>query len=90
VQCSVEGIDTPEWQLLVNDQLHRFHEQNYPLVRSLEQWHPREDDVIAQVAEEMRLPIHVVDQLYAQLLDSMRVSEPINENSPWHVMDDME
>jgi hypothetical protein len=38
----------------------------------------------------MQLPVHVADQLYAQLLDSIRVSEPMDENSPWHIRDDME
>ncbi len=69
VQGSVEGIISPEWEVLEGDQLRDFLAGKRPLVREREHWHPRQDDPVAQVAAAMGLPVHVADQLYAHLLE---------------------
>ena len=88
VQGSVEGIISPEWETLEGDPLRDFLAGKQPLVREREHWHPRQDDPVAQVAAVMGLPVHVADQLYAQLLDSLHLSDPLDENNPWQSLDD--
>jgi hypothetical protein len=36
----------------------------------------------------MNIPLHVADQLYAQMLDMLKISEPLDENSPWGTLND--
>ena len=76
--------------MLEGDHLRDFLAGKRPLVRAREHWHPREDGPAAQVAAVMGLPLHVADQLYAHLLDSMNLSEPLDEDSPWRTMDDLD
>lgn len=51
-------------------------------------WHPRQEDVVARVAEAMKLPLHVADQLYAQMLESLEISEPLDKDNPWCMLND--
>ena len=90
IQGSIEGIVAPTWDILEGDVLRRFLTGTQPLARSARRWHPRQEDAVARVAEAMKLPLHVVDQLYARMLDSMRIVEPLEENSPWRAFDDAE
>ena len=52
------------------------------------EWHPRQDDIVADVTAEMGLPLHVADQIHAQLLESMKLSEPFDKHSPWDIIND--
>jgi hypothetical protein len=88
VQGSIEGVISPEWEVLEGDQLRAFLAGKRPLVREQEHWHPRQDDPVAQVAAAMGLPLHIADQLYAHLLDSLNLSDPLDEDSPWQTMND--
>jgi hypothetical protein len=88
VQGSVEGIISPGWEVLEGDQLRAFLAEKRPLVRAREHWHPRQDDPVAQVAATMGLPLHVADQLYAHLLESMNLTDPPDQDSPWCAMND--
>ena len=88
VQGSVEGILAPEWEVLEGAALRRFLDGTQPLVRPAEHWHPRQEDSVAQVAEAMDIPLHIADQLYAQMLETMKLSEPLDENSPWRTLND--
>ncbi|MEO8391736.1 MAG: hypothetical protein ABI700_01970 [Chloroflexota bacterium] len=90
VQGSDEHILAPEWDILEGTALRHFLDGKQPLVRTPEHWHPRQEDSLAQVAEAMELPLHVADQLYAQMLDSMKLSEPLDEYSPWRAFNDAE
>lgn len=90
VQCSVEHILAPAWEVLEGAVLRRFLNGTQPLVRPAERWHPRQEDAVAKVAETMELPLHLVDQLYAQLLEAMEISEPLDEDSPWRTLNDAE
>ena len=90
VQASIEGIIAPVWDTLEGASLRRFMNGNQPLVRTLPRWHPRQDDAVAQVAEAMGLPLHIADQLYAQLLESMKIVEPLENDSPWQEFDNAE
>ena len=88
VQDSVEGIISPEWGVLEGDPLRAFLAGKRPLVGTHEHWHPRQDDPVAQVAATLGLPIHVADQLYAHLLNSLSLSDPLDEDSPWRAIND--
>lgn len=57
--------------------LRKFLDGEQPLVRAPEHWHPHEEDAVAQIAEAMGLPLHVV---YARLLESMKIFEPLEED----------
>lgn len=83
VQCSVEGIIAPEWEVLEAAALRRFLDGTQALVRSAKYWHPRQGDSVAQVAEIMNIPLHIADQLYAQMLEAMEMSEPLDKDNPW-------
>ncbi len=88
VQGSDEGIIAPEWDTLESVALRRFLDGAQPLVHPAERWHPRQEDSVAQIAEAMGLPAHIADQLYAQMLETMKISEPLDENSPWQTLND--
>lgn len=90
VQGSDEGVIAPEWDILEGASLHKFLDGEQALVRAAEHWHPRQEDAIAKVAEVMELPLHVADQLYAQMLESMEIAEPFDEDSPWRALNDAE
>ena len=90
VQSSDEQIIAPEWDMLEGTALRAFLEGKQPLVRALEHWHPRQEDAVAQVAESMGLPLHIADQLYAQMLESMKIYEPLNNDSSWRTLNDAE
>ncbi len=90
VQSSIEEVIAPDWDILKGTSLRAFLAGKQPLVRALERWHPRQEDSVAQVAEAMELPLHIADQLYAQLLESMKISEPMDEDSPWREFNDAE
>ncbi len=89
VQGSDEQIHTPEWDILENAILRSFLNGKEPLVRAQEHWHPRQEDAIAQVAAAMGLPVHIADQLYARMLESMKLSEPLDKDSPWQEINDL-
>ncbi len=88
VQSSVEGIIAPEWEVLEGAALRRFLAGTQPLLRPAERWHPRQEDLVARVAGAMNLPLHVADQVYAQMLETMEISEPLDEDSPWQTLND--
>ena len=90
VQSSDEQTIAPEWDMLEGTALRAFLDGKRPLVRALEHWHPRQEDAVAQVAESMELPLHIADQLYAQMLESMKISEPLDKDSPWRTLNDRE
>ena len=83
-----EGTIATEWDTLEGVALRRFLDGTQPLVHPAERWHPRQEDSVAQVAEAMGLPMHIADQLYAQMLETMKISEPLDENSPWQTLND--
>jgi hypothetical protein len=90
VPGSDEQIIAPKWETLEGTTLCRFLDGKQPLMRAVERWHPRQEDAVAQVAEAMELPLHIADQLYAQMLESMNISEPLVEDSPWRTRNDAE
>jgi hypothetical protein len=90
VQCSVEGIIAPEWEVLEGAALHRYLDGTQALVRSAEHWHPRQADSVAHVAETTNIALHIADQLYAQMLDTLKISEPLDNNSPWDTLNDVD
>ena len=79
-------VISPEWETLQGDDLRAFLSGKRPLVRAREQWHPLQDDPVAHIAEAMCLPLHIADQLYAHMLESMGKSEPLDEDSPWRTL----
>lgn len=88
VQSSNEQTIEPEWDILEGTVLRAFLDGKQPLVRAFEHWHPRQEDAVAHVAEVMELPLHIADQLYAQMLESMKISEPLDKDSPWRTLND--
>ena|GEM_PF-4381198 len=90
VQCSVEELIALEWEVLEGAALHRFLDGTQALVRSAEHWHPRQEDSVAQVAETMNIPLYIADQLYAQMLDMLKISEPLDNDSPWQTLNDVD
>lgn len=76
VQSSGEHKIGPEWNMLEGSCVRAFLNGRQSLVRTLEHWHPRQEDTIAQVAEALGLPLHTADQLYIRMLESMKISEP--------------
>ena len=88
VQGSVEGVIAPKWHRLEGAALRRFLGGTQPLVYPAEHWHPRQEDAVIQVADAMGLPVHIADQLYAQLLGAMNISDPLDKDSPWQVFND--
>lgn len=84
VQCSVEEIIAPVWDILQGENLRALIDHRQPLIRERERWHPREVDVVAHAATAMGLPMHVADQVFAELLDGMKLTEPADDNNPWY------
>ncbi|MEO8395822.1 MAG: hypothetical protein ABI700_22695 [Chloroflexota bacterium] len=89
VQGSNEQILMPEWDIQAGDALRSFLDRSQPLMRAREHWHPRQEDAVAQVAEAMELPLHIADQLYARMPESMKISEPFDKDSPWQEINDL-
>ena len=89
VQGSDEQILMPEWDVLESVALRCFLNGNEPLVRAQEHWHPHQEDAVAQVAEAMELPLHIADQLYTRMLESLKISEPEDKDSPWQEINDL-
>lgn len=90
IQSSVEEVIAPEWEVLEGAALRRFLDGTQPLVRPAECWHPRQEDSVAQVAEAMNIPLHIADQLYAQMLETMKISEPLGDDNPWRTLNDVD
>ena len=90
IHCSIEEIIAPEWEVLEGAALHRCLDGTQALVRSAEHWHPHLEDSVARTAETMNIPLHIADQLYAQMLEFMEISEPLDKDSPWHTLNDVD
>jgi hypothetical protein len=88
VQCSIEQIAMPEWEVLEGDELQAFLNGQRPIVREPSRWHPHETDMVTSFAREMGLQSHIADQLHATLLDTLHLADRFDEDSPWRFLDD--
>jgi hypothetical protein len=87
VQMTHEETIMPEWEVLEGAGLRAFLNGDQALVRDKSRWYPHKTDLVTRYAMETGLPTHFADQLHAYILDSLRLTEKFDENSPWRFLD---
>lgn len=88
VQMCHEEIITPEWQVLEGDDLTALLNGEQALVRDKARWYPYQTDLVTRYVQETGLSPHFADQFHAYMLDTLRLTEKFDEDSPWRFLDE--
>lgn len=88
IQFVHENVMGPVWEVIESELVNAIYQGEGELTRDPAHWYPKQTNLIQELAEQMGLPTHMVDQFEAYLRDNMQISEEIDANGPWRDFDE--